>query len=173
MARVISALNWIFVKILTWLNYISVVLIFIMAVWIFGDVVGRFFFNQPIPGTTELVKTAILGIVFLGVAYTLHREGHIRTTVLIKRLPPKAAAAIEAAGALIGIIIFSLMVYYGWEAAMKAFAVKEFEGVQLRVPTYPSRFIMVLGSALLVIQYFINLIKHLQVLFGLKRGETL
>ena len=170
---VLSFFKRVFVLLLTVLNYISVLLIFLMALWIFGDVVGRFFFNQPIPGTTELVKTMILGIVFLGVAYTLYKGGHIRTTVLIKRIPVKAAAVIEACGALLGISIFVLMCIYGWEAAVKALEVKEFEGVQLRVPTYPSRFIMVLGSALLVIQYGINFFKNLCTIFSPSKGESL
>ena len=165
-----SSFERVFEKILIVLNYVSVLLIFATAIWIFGDVVGRFFFNQPIPGTTELIKTAILAIVFLGVAYTLNRKAHIRTTVLVRRLKPRAAAWMEALGALIGIIIFSLTVYYGWEAAVKAWEVQEFEGVQLRIPTYPSRFIMVLGSALLVIQYTLHFIESIRTATGTGRG---
>jgi TRAP-type mannitol/chloroaromatic compound transport system permease small subunit len=51
------------------------------------------------------------------------------------------------------------MAYYGWEEAVKSWAVKEFEGIQLRVPTYPSRFVMVLGSVLLMIQFAILLVQ--------------
>ncbi len=143
------------------LNSVSVVLIFLAAIWIFGDVVGRFVFNNPISGTTELVKTAILPIVFLGAPYTLQKGGHIRTTVLMRHLSPRTAALFGMFSCLVGIVVFSLMSFYGWDAAMKAFLVKEFEGVQLRVPTYPSRFVMVLGSLLLVIQFAIDFSGHL------------
>lgn len=152
------------------LNYISVVAIFITAIWIFGDVLGRFIFNQPIPGTTELVKTAILAIVFLGVAYTLKKDGHIRATVLVRYLSPKVRAWFEIFGCLIGILIFILLAVYGWEAAIKAWRVKEFEGVQLRVPTYPSRFIMVLGSVLMSIQYTINLVQNIIQIKSIQKG---
>ena len=157
MKKVLSIFENAFDGLLVALNYISVIVIFLTALWIFGDVVGRYFLNRPIPGTTELIKTGILAIVFLGIAYTLRRKAHIRTTIILKRLPPRLALWCQAFGSLIGAGIFVLVCIYGGEAAIKAWAVQEFEGVQLRVPTYPSRFIMVLGSALLVIQYLMHM----------------
>ncbi|MBN1944725.1 MAG: TRAP transporter small permease [Bradymonadales bacterium] len=139
------------------LNYISVLAILFTAAWIFTDVVGRFFFGSPVPGTTELIKSVLLAIVFLGVPLTLRRNAHIRTTVLVRRFSRKAKIAVSVIGSALGAVIFALVCVYGWEAAVRAWQVHEFEGVQLRVPTYPSRFIMVLGSALLVIQYLINI----------------
>jgi TRAP-type C4-dicarboxylate transport system permease small subunit len=165
-------LGKIFDRLLELLNYISVIAIFLTAIWIFGDVVGRFVLHRPIPGTTELVKTAILAIVFLGVAYTLKQGAHIRTTVLIRALSPRAKACLEVFGSFLGIVIFALLAIYGWEAAVKAWQVKEFEGVQLRVPTYPSRFIMVLGSALMVIQYGILLGRNFLILIQGREGGT-
>ena len=161
MKRALTVLSSLYDGLLAVLNYVSVVLNFLTAIWIFGDVVGRFIFNQPIPGTTELVKTAILPIVFLGVTYTLRKDGHIRTTVLVRRLPKRVAALFTAIGSLLGMALFALMSYYGWEEAVKSWAVKEFEGIQLRVPTYPSRFVMVLGSALLVVQFGILLVQSI------------
>jgi len=150
-----------YVHLLIILNHISVVIIFLTALWIFGDVIGRYFFYHPIPGTTELIKTAIIAIVFLGFPYALYKKAHIRTTVLTHHLSPEMEKWLEVISSIIGITIFTLVCIYGWKAAVKAWAVNEFEGVQLRVPTYPSRFIMVLGSFLLVVQYLINLVNIL------------
>ena len=170
MNRALAFLSSVYDGLLVVLNYISVILIFLTAIWIFGDVVGRFIFNQPIPGTTELVKTAIL--VFLGVTYTLRKDGHIRTTVLVRRLPVRVAALFTAFGSLLGIVLFALMAYYGWEEAVKSWAVKEFEGIQLRVPTYPSRFVMVLGCALLVIQFGILFVQAVLQMIGRRSGVS-
>jgi TRAP-type C4-dicarboxylate transport system permease small subunit len=163
----------VYVRLLIVLNYISVITIFIIALWIFGDVVGRYFLNRPIPGTTELIKTGILAIVFLGITYTLYRKKHIRTAVIVRRLPPAVGQWLNVLTSLIGMSIFVLVCIYGWEAAVKAWKVQEFEGVQLRVPTYPSRFIMVLGSGLMVIQYALDLIYSIKAAFKLKiKGTT-
>jgi len=156
----LKGLHRFFDGILGVLNYISVIAILLTAVWIFGDVVGRFVFRHPIPGTTELVKTGILTIVFLGVTYTLKKDGHVRTTVLLSHLSARTQSVLKMLGAILGIIAFALLAAYGWEAAMKAWDVREFEGVQVRVPTYPSRFIVVLGSVLMTIQYLIIAIQE-------------
>ena len=158
MGNRVSILNTVYDQTLAALNSISVVLIFLTALWIFGDVVGRFVFNQPIPGTTELVKTAILPIIFLGAPYTLRKGGHIRSTILLPYVSVRLAALMDTVACLLGIIVFSLMSYYGWLSAIKALIAREFEGVQLRVPTYPSRFVMVLGCVLLVIQFGVMLV---------------
>lgn len=172
MNKVLAILDTAFDRLLIVLNYISVIVIFLTALWIFGDVVGRYFLNRPIPGTTELIKTGILAIVFLGIAYTLRRKAHIRTTIILKRLPPSVALWCQAFGSLVGAAIFVLVCIYGWEAAVKAWAVHEFEGVQLRVPTYPSRFVMVLGSALMVIQYLMHMAADIRAALRGSKGEA-
>ena len=48
MKRSRALLSSLYDGLLVVLNYVSVVLIFLTAIWIFGDVVGRFIFNQPI-----------------------------------------------------------------------------------------------------------------------------
>lgn len=157
---------------LTILNYISVIAILLTAMWIFADVVGRFAFRHPIAGTTELVKTGILAIIFLGVAYTLKHDGHVRTTVLVSHASPRARAILRMVSAVLGMAAFTLLAIYGWEAAVKAWEVREFEGVQVRVPTYPSRFIVVLGSVLMTIQYVISLVQEAANLVGKKKDTA-
>jgi TRAP-type C4-dicarboxylate transport system permease small subunit len=173
MRRLLFALNYIHNHVLLFLNYISVIIIFLTALWITGDVVGRYFFNSPIPGTTELIKTGILGIVFFGIAYTLQQGRHIRTDVFLKHLPSTIIHCGNALGCLIGAIMFALVFKFGWEEAWKAWVVKEFEGVQLQVPTYPSYFIMVLGSGLLVIQFTIDLIRNVQAALSRKKSTII
>jgi TRAP-type C4-dicarboxylate transport system permease small subunit len=149
--------NW-FDSLLRALNYVSVLAILFMAVWIFGDVVGRFFFRRPIPGTTEMIKSILLAIVFFGVPYTLRVDAHIGTDILQRHLSRRGREVTAVIKAALGAVIFTLVCIYGWRAAVKAWQVLEFEGVQLRIPTYPARFVMVLGSALLVVQYLLNIV---------------
>ena len=80
MRRFFSTLKSGYDQLIIGLNYISVAVIFLMALLVFSDVVGRYFFNHPIPGTTELVKCAIIVIIFLGITYTMQQDRHIRTT---------------------------------------------------------------------------------------------
>ena len=74
MRRFFSTLKSAYDQLIIGLNYISVAVIFLMAFLVFSDVVGRYFFNHPIPGTTELVKCAIIVIIFFG-HYLHHAAG--------------------------------------------------------------------------------------------------
>jgi TRAP-type C4-dicarboxylate transport system permease small subunit len=148
------------------LNLISVVVIFLMAVWVFCDVTGRYVFNHPIPGTTELVKCYIVAIVFLGIAYTMNQKRHIRTTLIIDRLSPVWRAWCEILTALIGVAVFASLCVFSWEAAWDSWLVREFDGVQLKVPVYPARLAVVIGSCLLVIQCLLDLFNCLGFLMN-------
>jgi TRAP-type C4-dicarboxylate transport system permease small subunit len=150
-------------------NYVSVILIFLMAVLVFFDVLGRYFLNHPIPGTTELVKCTIIAIVFLGIAYTLQKKRHIRTTMFLSRMPSNAKTMLEILASFLCLVVFLIIVIFGWQAAWEAFQVREFDGVQFRVPVYPSRFVIVLGSILLVIQSLADLVFHVRALFCRRR----
>lgn len=169
MHRALSTLKDVYDKFVMGCNAIAVSVIFLMALWVTADVFGRYFFNHPIPGTTELVKTGICAIVFLGVAYTMQKGRHVRTTVFIQRLSPAFRNYFDIMNCLIGITIFTLLCIFAWKAAWVSWLVREFDGEQLQVPVYPSRFAIVIGSGLLVIQSTLNLCKHLGAL--MKYGE--
>ena len=171
MQRLFSLIRFSYVHLLIVLNYISVICIFLMAVWVFCDVIGRYLFNHPIPGTTELVKCAIIVIVFLGVAYAKYKKRHIRTVLIVERLPWVGRRYCEIIGCLLMSIIFALMCFYAFKAGMVSWHTREFEGVLVRVPIYPSRFTVVIGSGLLVIQSIVDLIQQVHSLITHTKDE--
>ncbi len=65
---------------------------------------------------------------------------------------------------LIAMAIFGAFCYFAFQEAMSSWDVREFDGVQLRVPVYPARFTVVLGSGLLVIQNLIDILHQLDML---------
>lgn len=164
MSQFVSILQRCYRWTLITLNYISVFVIFMMAFWVFCDVSGRFFFNHPIPGTTELVKCYIVTIVFLGVAYTMNQRRHIRTTLILDRLSPTGRACCEILASVTATVIFAALCYYSFQEAWVSWLVREFDGVQVRVPVYPSRFVVVIGSGLLVIQGILEFFEQVGVL---------
>ena len=166
MATTVKRLLGIYNTVVTVMNYLSVLLIFLMALWVSADVCGRYFFNSPIAGTTEFVKVFLCAIVFLGITYAAKQGRHIRTTIIVDRFPPTAQRICDIFASLLGLAIFTLIVYYGWEEAWCSWVVREFDGVEVEVPVYPSRFMVVLGSGLLIIHFFINLMEATRKLWG-------
>lgn len=138
------------------------------AIWVVGimllitaDVVGRAFFNAPLMGVPEIVKISVVGLVWCMMPHTLKIGAHLRSTILLERMPPHAKRWVEIVACLLGIAMFGLVVYSGWGNMIEAWRVGEFEGEEpMRVPTYPIRTIVVLGAALTSLQFLVLLIEH-------------
>jgi|SRR3989304_3111493 len=154
---------------LSWLNTASLILIFFLAVWMCVEVVARTFFNQPIPGTPELVKSSLPAIVFLSLAYTLRHKRHVRVEIITQRLPPLGQEVVTFVGSLFGFIIFFIAAWYSWGPAWAGWLVREYEGVQFKVPVYPIRFISVLGAGLLSFQFLLDMLASFGALRSLRK----
>ena len=146
------------------LNMIGVGLIFLVALWIGVDVTGRVLFNHPIAGTPEIVKTATVAIAFLCFFYTLRQGRHVRSDILERRLPEAAKKATSILRNILGAAVFAILARYAWDSAWAGYLVGEWEGMVWRIPVYPSRFVIVLGSFLLSIQYILYLARDVRLL---------
>ncbi len=160
------------IRFLAVLNVISAIAVFLMALWITADVVARFAFDRPIAGTTELVKSTLAAIVFLAIPYALQKGRHVGTTVVLQLLSPVSTTICRMGASIIGTAIFAMICRYSWDPAWSGFLIREYEGVQLHVPVYPVRFLVVLGSGLVSLQFLINLLQELHELRGLLRERT-
>ncbi len=52
-----------------------------------ANILMRKLFNEPVTGTLEITEGALVLIIFLGLAYTQRRRGHIRVTLLTRYFP--------------------------------------------------------------------------------------
>ncbi len=148
------------------LNYVAVVLIFYLSVSVTADVVARFAFNHPIPGTTELVRLCMVLVIFLAFPYTMHEDRHIRTTAIAGHFPPVVRLCVDTFAFVLGATLFALLCIFASKSAWTSWVVREFEGVQLRVPTFPARLAIVIGGGFLSIECLIKAWKSFRLLFG-------
>jgi TRAP-type C4-dicarboxylate transport system permease small subunit len=169
MAGIWHRISTLYFKLLDVLNFVSLLLIFFVAFWMSSDVVSRSVFNRPFPGTSELVKSLLPAIVFLSLAYTLRHERHVRVEILLDRLPEKGRNLLNMVASLIGFSIFLVVAIFSWEPAWQGWLVREYEGVQLKVPVYPIRFVTVLGAGLFSLQFLINFFESVMVLLNIRR----
>jgi TRAP-type C4-dicarboxylate transport system permease small subunit len=138
-------------------------LAFLLCFLVVADVMGRDFFSRPVKGTPELVSSSIVIICFLQAAYAIRSGGMLRVDFLTSTLPARVQAILAALGALIGAAFFLLVCWGSLGPAEHAWTSNEFEGEgALRVPAWPARFVIVLGTALAAIQYLIAAWHHFQ-----------
>lgn len=124
------------------------VVLALMVLLVTLDVVLRYFFNRPIKGSYELIEFMMVLVVFLGLAYTQTKKGHVSITLFTGKLSPGQLAVIRSITYLLCIIIFSLITWRGIVQA-EALRVNGTSSDLLFIPTFPFMWIVVIASVLL------------------------
>ena len=129
---------------------------FILTFIIMADIIGRGMFNDPVQGVREIVANSIVIIVFLQAGYAIRSRSMLSADFLIVRFPPWAQRIALAFGYLLGVVFFVLIIWGGWQLAIESWVGGEFEGEgALRVPAWPTRFMILFGSALAIVNYLV------------------
>ncbi len=153
--------DWIARALLT----VAAVLAFLLCFLVCADVIGRVVFNSPVKGTPEIVSGSIVMILWLQAAYAIRSGGMIWVDALHVHLPNRAQRVCDVFGALLGIAFFGLVCWGSFDPALHAWTSNEFEGEgALRVPVWPARFLVVLGSFLAAFNYVLLALQHLRAL---------
>jgi TRAP-type mannitol/chloroaromatic compound transport system permease small subunit len=127
-----------------------------------GDVMGRSFFNKPIPGAFELSEYMLAVIVLLGAAYTQQVKGHVGVDFLTSRYSPRTQAVFQAVTTLAGLLIIAILVWQGYLEGIHEKAVSD----QLRVPQWPFKLLVAVGGLLLWLELLLDLIASVLKIAG-------
>jgi TRAP-type C4-dicarboxylate transport system permease small subunit len=129
---------------------------FVLTFIIIADITSRTFFNNPLNGTREIVANSIVMIVFLQAGYAIRSRSMLSAEFLIDLFPPRVRHITQALGYLLGAAFFLLIIFGGWDLAIASWVGGEFEGEgALHVPSWPTRFMILIGSGLAVINYLV------------------
>lgn len=144
-------------------SVVGAVAIFLMMAHITADVAGKFLFNRPLPGTTPIVAQYYMVVaVFLPLALVERMSGHISVEVLYTHMPRSLRGILTVLATALGIVVFAALTWATWGEAMKKYAIGSFNYEQgVRVPVWPSYFILPAGTALLVAMLIWRLVAQL------------
>lgn len=147
------------------MNAVGTVWIFVLMLMIVADIGGRFLFNAPIPGVTELVSLSIVGIVFLQIASTVRAGRLTRSDAALagwRIRRPAAARIVELISYGLGATLLGILAHASWPAFVRAWTHGEYVGSlgYFTAPTWPVRFVVFLGSVILALQFLIEFVRH-------------
>ena len=143
----------------------AAVIIFLLGFIVCADVLGRAIFNAPVKGTPEIVSMSIVIICFLLAGYSVQSGGMIYTDVVSGAFGVRGLAFAQLLSATLGIVFFALIVWGSYEPMLHAVASGEYEGEgALRVPVWPARAVVVLGSILVVTSYALHGLRAINAL---------
>lgn len=164
------------------IHVVSALWVVLLAVIIFVDVVGRVGFNKPFLGASEIIKNSVVSIALLQLPLAILMDSMLRTTVLTEHLGPRGQRLSRTLAGVLGVTIFFLIAWAGWQPALSAFAVGEYEGEgAMRVPTWPVRFLLVGACLFSALCYLIVIIldwagvppERVAALEGHERGDQI
>jgi TRAP-type mannitol/chloroaromatic compound transport system permease small subunit len=147
------------------LNAAGTVLIAFIMLVINADVIGRFAFDRPLTGVTEMVIASIAAIVFLQFADTLRAGRIIQADALLRLLEkraPRAYHAVQALFHLVGALTFAVILYATVPFLQRALASGDAYGnpAVFSLPKWPVRAIMIVGCAAVLLQFLLMACKH-------------
>lgn len=118
------------------LKYIALWTLALMMFLTFVDVVGRYVFNSPFPGATELIQFMMGIVVTFSVVYTAHQKSHIGVDLVINRLYGGTKRLIRLVTSFLS---FCLFIFITWQAIVSIS--DEFHSnltsATLYIPVYP------------------------------------
>jgi TRAP-type C4-dicarboxylate transport system permease small subunit len=137
---------------------------------IFVDVILRYFFNRPSIWVTEVSTYLFLYIIFLGTAYALDHDLHIRVTFLVDRFGPGAARVINLLTSIFAMVFTLALLWQVSIMTWTAFKEKWTTPTMLNAPYAYIYAVMVFGSFMLFLTFFFRTLLQLKsgVMEGLK-----
>lgn len=137
----------------------SVLLIFLMLS-ISADVVMRYFLKSPMIWVLESSEFSLLFITFLGAAWLLKTDGHIKLEILLTRLTPRTQALLNAVTSILGAIACLATAWYSAQSTWGLFQISAVTVTNLRLPKGPIVAIIPIGSFLLFLQFLRRSFEH-------------
>ena len=131
-----------------------------------ANVLMRKLFNEPVTGTLEITEAALVLIIFLGLAYTQRRRGHIRVTLMTRHLPESLRHFLYFVVLLIGA---GLTAWYTWAAytyAIRSYNINEMEWGVLIFQVWPIKAAIAVGWGLLSVQFLLDAVRAVFVAKG-------
>ena len=142
-------------------DQLSKFLMILAAVWAMGlsmlivaDILGNNVYGRAIPGVREIVISSIVMIVYLQLGFAIRSHSMLRADTLLLMMPVTLRRVVLAVGYALGAAFFLLVLKGTIAPAVYSWTSGEFWGEgALRVPVWPTRFVILLGSALAILNY--------------------
>lgn len=142
---------------------LSGLIVVLMMVHICVDVIGKYLFNAPVPGTITLVTQYYMPILtFLPLAYVQQMRQHISVEVLTSRLSLEAQYHLYHIILLFSAGVFGLLAVTTYHEALRKFAQDTFIIEQgIRIINWPGYFFLPIGYGLVAALMAFQFVEYL------------
>jgi TRAP-type C4-dicarboxylate transport system permease small subunit len=146
------------VRVLTW---IASGALGIMILFVVGNILSRFLFKKPLPGTIEVIELVAVVIVFFSVAYTESKRAHIYVELVVSKFSRSTQAVLASMMYFFAAVFFAAMGWRGGVLAWSYLVPRIRETYVLSIPIAPFLFVIALGSFALALETLIHVFNPL------------
>lgn len=153
-------------RVLTVMNTIGSLWIFVLMVMIDTDAFSRTLFTHPIHGVNELVEMSIVGIVFMQLGDAT-RQGRLTRSDgfygLMQRKAPKFGHVLGATFDLLGVLFLAIVLFGVVPEMMDAYERNYFVGEEglFTIVEWPIKAVIVLGCTVTLLQFLKFAVRHI------------
>jgi C4-dicarboxylate transporter DctM subunit len=164
-----------FGHILSGLNGLGTVWIFVMMVLINADVIGRAVFNAPIRGVPLIISLSIIAIVFLQLPDALRIGRVTRNEVVLSRLQTRRSPwfhRLQAIFHLCGVAMMIVIIVAGWPLLEKAWRSQAYFGNlgDFTFAEWPIKLVVLIGAFAAGAQFLVLFARDAAALAQAKGG---
>lgn len=94
-------------------RWIMMALFVALFIIVMAGIISRVVFNSPFTWTEEAARLVFIWLVFMGISYGTKYDKHINVTIVLDRMPKKAAAAFIIFWDLVALAVFVWVAFYG------------------------------------------------------------
>lgn len=134
-------------------SWISTAIIVLMMLHVTADVVGRYVFNTPLPGTIVVVAHYYMIImVFIALGAAEEKNAHISVEFLTDLMPKTVQGWLTLFAGLVSVVVFGLLAYGGYlEAYKKTRSGASMEQGSEMIAIWPSYWAIPFGAGLIAL----------------------
>ncbi len=125
---------------------LSILAIMLLAV---ANILGRKFFNLPVPGFIDWIVQAVPIIAFLGIAYCQRLGNHIRMDMLVGALKGRILWAFELFSIVLMGALTVILTMGSWSHADRAIRLGD-STIDINLPTWPVKLLVPIMFTLLL-----------------------
>jgi len=155
-------LNQIFDRTLDIAMFIAGLLLIFQMLSVCLELILRYFFNSPTSWVMEMSAYVVLWVPFLGGAWVLKKDGHVRMDLLIGNVSPKIRAILILITSVIAAVTCLIITWYGIKVVMDLYETRFRTQTVLMLPKYPIMAIIPLSTFLFFIEFLRKIIKSLR-----------
>jgi len=143
------------------LEFVAALVLFLLMAMTCVDVVGRYFFNAPLDGATELTRLMMAVLVFAVLPVASWREQHVSVDLLDPLVPRRWVKPRQIVINLVAALALAGLSHRIWQLALRA---RDYGDTTeyLRIPLYPVVFFIALMTAVAGAALLLNAVRYLR-----------